>query len=285
MTAPAPASASIGVAVVTHNRRERLLASLEHLTRLPGRPPIVVADDRSTDGTRKAVSDRFPDIRIIAPRATGAAARTEAADALGTDLVAFADDDSWWAPSAFARARAHFARSPQLALLAARVLVGPENRLDPVCDAMATSPLGTRPGLPGPAVLGFVACGAIVRREPFLAVGGFHPHFGIGGEEELLALDLRAAGGQLAYAGDVVAHHHPQTGPRPGRSRHQARNAMWTAWLRRPARQALRVTAGSAIDEPRALAGLLRALPWLLRERRAIPPDVEADVRTLEAAG
>lgn len=280
MTAPD----SAGIAIVTRNRRARLLEALGHLTRLPGTPPIVVADDRSTDGTAAAVAERFPAVRVITPRRTGAAARTEAAEALGTDLVAFADDDSWWAPDALDRARAHFARSPELALLAARVLVGPEHTLDPVCAAMATSPLGTPRGLPGPAVLGFVACGAIVRRAPFLAVGGFHPHFGIGGEEELLALDLRAAGHQLAYTADVVAHHHPQAGPRLGRARLQARNAMWSAWLRRPARQALRITAASAVDEPRALADSLRALPWLLRERRTIPPDVERDVRTLEAA-
>ena len=278
-------TASIGIAVVTHNRRDRLLTTLGHLTKLPGAPPIVVADDRSTDGTEEAVTDHFPDVRTIRPRAAGAAARTEAAEALGTDLVAFADDDSWWDARAFDRARAHFARSPELALIAGRVLVGPDDRVDPVCDAMSQSPLGTPRGLPGPAVLGFVACGAIVRRAPFLAVGGFHPRFGIGGEEELLALDLRAAGWQLAYAGDVLAHHHPQTGPRPGRARHQARNAMWSAWLRRPARQAVRITVESAIDEPRALATALRGLPWALRERRPVPPDVEADVRTLEAAG
>ena len=37
------------------------------------------------------------------------------------------------------------------------------------------------PELPGPRVLGFVACGAVVRRSPFLAAGGFSSKLGIGG--------------------------------------------------------------------------------------------------------
>lgn len=41
----------------------------------------------------------------------------------------------------------------------------------------------------GLRVLGFVACKAVVRRSAFLGCGGFHRHFGIGGEERLLTVD------------------------------------------------------------------------------------------------
>src|SRR3712207_8738424 len=40
--------------------------------------------------------------------------------------------------------------------------------LDPTCVAMARSPLDVGTSLPGPAVLGFVACGAVVRRDAYL---------------------------------------------------------------------------------------------------------------------
>jgi hypothetical protein len=50
------------------------------------------------------------------------------------------------------------------------------------------------PDLPGPPVLGFIACGGIVRRAAFLEVGGFNSRLGVGGEEELLAVDLTARG-------------------------------------------------------------------------------------------
>jgi hypothetical protein len=37
--------------------------------------------------------------------------------------------------------------------------------LDPLCVEMSRSALGTRPGEPGPRVLGLMACAAVVRRE------------------------------------------------------------------------------------------------------------------------
>lgn len=74
---------------------------------------------------------------------------------------------------------------------------------------MAASPLGRHPSLPGPSVLGFLACSAIVRRSGFLGVGGFSTllHFAA---KKLLSYDLAAHGWQLFYADDVHAHHHPR---------------------------------------------------------------------------
>ncbi|NVI85718.1 glycosyltransferase family 2 protein, partial [Actinomadura sp. BRA 177] len=125
---------------------------------------------------------------------------------------------------------------PRTALLAARVLIGEEERLDPVSAQMAEAPLGRPGGLPGPAVLGFLACSVIVRRDAFLDAGGFSDVLHFAGEEELLALDLAAAGWGLAYVPELVVHHHPsKTGRDPaGRRRREIRNRLLTAWLRRP---------------------------------------------------
>ena len=272
--------------IATRDRRASTLASLDHLAELPERPPIVVVDNGSTDDTPRAVARRHPDVEVIElGRNVGAAARTVGARALRTPLIAFCDDDSWWAPGALARAEAVFADNPRLGLLQARILVGPEQRLDPTCAAMRRSPVPPEGDSPGPALVGFIACGAIVRRAPFLSVGGFHPRLGIGGEEELLALDLAAAGWQLAYVDSVVAHHDPQpSADRSGRSASRTRNALWVAWLRRPPAAALgrsvRVAAGALRERcPRALLDAARGLPWVLRERRALPPRVEHAAR------
>jgi GT2 family glycosyltransferase len=279
---------SVGVVIATRDRRQDLLAVLDRLSSLPERPPVLVADNGSSDGGPAAVRARHPEVGVLELGANrGAAARTVGARALGTDLVAFADDDSWWAPGALARAAEHFARHPRLALLCGRILVGPDGRLDPVCAEMAASPLPRDPSLPGPPILGFVACGAIVRRHAFLAMGGFDERFGIGGEEELLAADLAAAGWGLAYVDAVVAHHHPAAGGvRPGRVRTQLRNRLWTAWLRRPLWRAARVTVAAVVPPGRvqrgALIDALAGLPWVLRERRVVPPGVEAGLRTQE---
>lgn len=294
-TAVAPTGAGpvapVGVVVVTRDRRTALLATLRRLESLPERPPVVVVDNGSYDGTADAVRSAHPDAEVVRlPRPTGPSARTVGARALDTPLVALSDDDSWWEPGALSRAAALFEAHERLGLIAARVLVHPGARLDPTSAAMACSPLPPAPDLPGRRVLGFVACGALVRRDALLDAGGFRDRFGFGGEEALLSLDLAAAGWGLAYVPEIVAHHAPETrGERPERAAREARNAVWTAWLRRPARSALHATlraARRATSDHAARRGLAEAAGgarWALRERRVVSSDVEADLRRLES--
>jgi GT2 family glycosyltransferase len=274
---------AVGIAIATRNRRACVLSTLDRLAELPEEPPVVLVDNASTDGTPSAVRRRHPRVRVLELRSNaGGAARNAGVSAHDTPLVAFCDDDSWWEPGALALAARSFGRNRCLGLLAARVLVGPDERLDPTCSDMRHSPLPPEAGLPGPPVLGFIACGAVVRRSAFLSVGGFHPRMGVGGEEALLALDLAAAGWRLAYCDDLVAHHHPDGGGvRAGRRGVQARNALWTAWLRRPARRAAARTLALA-REPAALLAAARGLPWVVRERRRLPGGVERAARALD---
>jgi N-acetylglucosaminyl-diphospho-decaprenol L-rhamnosyltransferase len=284
-------AARIGIVVVTRDRRGPLLGALARLTECAPGAPVMVVDNASSDGTAAAVRAAFPEVAVVeAPENLGAGARTLGAQRLGTPYVAFSDDDSWWDAGALRRAAEIFDAHPRLGLLAARVLVGADARLDPVCEAMARSPLTACDA--GAAVLGFVACGAVVRRSAFLAAGGFDARYGIGGEERRLALDLAALGWELAYVPDVVARHHPDGAmPRPGRAAREVRNELWSAWLRRPARAALRRTGRvlrtEAARRPSAAAhGALQALAgarWVARERRVVPADVVRAARAVEA--
>jgi GT2 family glycosyltransferase len=278
---------SVSVVIATRNRGPELLGTLARLRALPERPPVVVVDNGSTDGTAELVRAHHPGVRVVGLRRNqGAAARTVGARLVDSPYVAFSDDDSWWAPGALGRATDLLDRHPRLAVLAARVLVGPEERLDPVCAEMAHSPLPPTADLPGPSVLGFIACGAVVRRSAFLEVGGFHARLGVGGEEELVSVDLAARGWGLAYVDEVVAFHHPSPSRDPsGRRRVQVRNALWSAWLRRPLGGAARRTAHLvAMRQPGVWSGVLLAvlgLPWVLRERRPVQRELEAALRTL----
>jgi GT2 family glycosyltransferase len=285
-----PASpARVAVVIATRNRGPELLGTLTRLCALDEQPPVVVVDNGSTDGTAELVRANYAGVQVVGLRRNrGGAARNVGARLVDCPYVAFSDDDSWWAPGALGRAVEVLDRHPRLAVLAARVLVGPDRRLDPVCDEMAHSPLPSAPDLPGPAVLGFIACGAVVRRAAFLEVGGFDVRLGVGGEEELLAVDLAARGWGLAYVEEVVAYHHPSLSRDPsGRRRVQVRNALWSAWLRRPLGGAARETAhlaALAMHQPGGWSGILLALaglPWVLRERRPIHRELEAALRTL----
>ena len=284
MTSGTGKPSDVTVVVASRNRRDDLLASLP-------RPeaPVILGDNGATDGTVAAGRAALPEVTVLPlDRNVGARARTIGVARAGTPFVAFADDDSWWAPGDLARAVAILRAHPRLAVLNARILVGPDERLDPVCREMADSALGTAPDLPGPSLLGFVACGAVVRTEAFQAVGGFDPVVKFPGEEERLALDLAAAGWGLAYVDSVTVHHHPS--PRrdaPGRRQAAIwRSRLLTAVMRLPAHDVARLLVGALRAGRAGREGLLRALPDVaaaLRRRRTIPARLRADLDRLSA--
>jgi GT2 family glycosyltransferase len=269
--------------VVASKDRLRVLART-----LPLHPrPVILVDNGSTDGTAGFVRRHFPDVHVVeAGRNLGAPGRNLGVRLAETPYVAFADDDSWWAPGALERAADVLDAYPRLAVLGARVLVGPEERLDAVSEAMRDSPLGVEPDLPGPSVLGFLAFAVVVRKEAFLEAGGFDDVIFFFGEEERLAVDLAAKGWGLAYVDEVVAHHHP---PRPkdprGRQVLATRNAVLTAVLRRPWRVVARRFLDALRAGPAGWEGLRTAVPRLSRalaERRELPAEVERARQRLE---
>jgi GT2 family glycosyltransferase len=165
------------------------------------------------------------------------------------------------------------------------VLVGPAGREDPTSALMARSPL-PRGDLPGPRILGFLAGASMVRRAAFLAAGGFEPRFFLGGEDQLLAVDLESMGHKMVYLPEATVHHHPSAARDAGARRVLlARKELWFSWLRRPWPGALAATAGLLRRAPfdRAVAeGAVRAaagLPWVLRRRRAVSAEVEQALR------
>ncbi|WP_337062896.1 glycosyltransferase family 2 protein [Kineococcus sp. G2] len=293
MSAAAPPE-DVTVVVATRDRAEDLSRTLP---RHEG--PVVVVDNGSGDGSvdvvrveaRRREQRALPPLRLLQPgRNLGATARNLGVRAARTPLVAFADDDSWWEPGALARASEVFAAHPRLALLAGRTLVGPEEELDPICADMASAPWGRSPDLPGPDVLGFLACAAVVRREAFLAVGGFDDVVFFAGEEERVTYDLVAAGWGLAYVEDVVAHHHPSVSRSPAHVRREllGRNELLTAWMRRPLPVAAATTArwlAEGGEHRRSVLAAAPRVPRALRARRRPAAEVERRLRVLAERG
>ncbi|MBD0323830.1 MAG: glycosyltransferase family 2 protein, partial [Aldersonia sp.] len=227
------------VVIATRDRADELAVTLQQLARIRPQPPIIVVDNGSTDATVQVARDaaRSLPVRVVELQYNaGAVARNHGVELADTPYVAFCDDDSWWEADAFGCAEELFDRYPRLGLIAGRTLVGPEEVPDPMNEALANSPLGRDPDAPGPAVLGFLACAAIVRREAFIETGGFSAVLQFAGEETLVAYDLAAAGWTLSYVPEIVAHHHPsqQRMPSVARRNRQARNAALTTWMRRP---------------------------------------------------
>jgi GT2 family glycosyltransferase len=244
MDAKTATSNRTSVVVITRDRCPEVVDTLPRLLALPERAPVILVDNDSSDGTADAVEARYPTVDVLRLESNlGAAARTVGVRRARTPYVMFSDDDSWWAAGALDRA--------------ADVLgpCAPAGGAGGPCPRRAGRP--TRPRLPvhaeqpprrgagrGARALGFVAGGAVVRRSAYLQVGGFHPRYGVGGEEALLALDLAERGWDCAYVDGVVAHHHPSpVRDRRARRVREVRNDMWTLWLRGPL---TRVVPGTA---------------------------------------
>jgi GT2 family glycosyltransferase len=276
------------VVVLTRNRSGRLRECLTRLMDLPEKPEIVVVDNGSEDDTERLVRVHFPVVRLIRLATNqGAPARNIGVAAANTTTVAFADDDSSWEPGALAKATDLMARHPRLALIAANVLVGADAVTDPLSTFMASAPLGWEADLPGPSVLGFLACAAVVRRSAFTQVGGFDPVVFFMGEETRVAYDLARRGWGLAYCADVVARHFPdRAGVDPHKRALIRRNIALTAWMRRPLSVALRDSADAircAVTEkhPEAVWDLVRRIPAALVHRTTPSSAVETQIRHL----
>ena len=271
----------VTVVVATRNRRDRLMETLPRHA-----APVILVDNGSADGGPDAVAAALPHISVVRlGENLGAAARNVGVELARTPYVAFADDDSYWAPGSLGQAAKLMRVHDRVGLLAAQVLVGQQARLDPVSAAMAAAPLGIPEHGPGPSVLGFLACAAVVRREAFLAVGGFEPTLNVYGEEALLAMDLAAAGWRLSYVPALTVRHLPLPAGRDNgaRRRIEARNRVLTALLRRPPRVVARAAAVAWRSDPAGVADAARLLPWALRHRRRLPFTVESALSVLDA--
>jgi GT2 family glycosyltransferase len=271
----------LSVVVLTHNRSAELQRTLEHLLALPEQPAIIVVDNASFDFTSALVKKHFPQVTLISLRENiGGAARNAGVQRAQTPYVAFCDDDTWWENGALPKAVDLMEMYPDIAVLCARVLIGPEGTEDPASVEMAHSPLPSG-HLPGPALLGFLAGASVIRRQAFIDAGGYEPKFFIGGEEALLTLDLTSQGWHVVYAPQLVVYRYPSVHlDKTNRQKVLIRNALWVVWLRLPFILAMQQTyriLRCAYRRKLFSAGFfsaMRALPWVIKKRHVVPREV-----------
>ncbi|MFD4368523.1 glycosyltransferase family 2 protein [Rhodococcus sp. NPDC058521] len=281
---------SVTVVVITHDRIDELRRTLEHMCALEEAPPIIVADNASSDGTARMVRREFPSVRLLTFQDNlGAVARNRAVALVQTPYVAFCDDDTRWQPGALTTGSDLLDQYEGLGSVTGRCLVAPRLDEDPITPEMRYSPVPGPPWLPGPALLGIMAGLSMLRVSAFRDVGGFCERMWLGGEEELLALDLAAAGWWMVWSEEMVIHHHPSRMRDSTRRRQLGiRNTLWTLWLRRPIRSATRRSVAVLRSAPcdgstaSAVIETLTGVAWVLRHRKVVPPTVEAGLVLLE---
>ena len=211
--APLPSLPTVGVVVVTHQRRDLLIRTLDALaaqTYPRELMDVVVVDNGTSDGSSEVLA--HADVRVLRePTNTRlAAARNRAAALVRGDVLAFTDDDCEPTPTWLENLVAGFGSG--VGLVQGRTIADPNAPLIPLSRTQWT-----------PAEFGlYETCNIAYRREAFDAVGGFDEDFAdevaatLGqrhaalpfGEDTDLGWRVRRTGVASRFSSTAVVHHH-----------------------------------------------------------------------------
>lgn len=252
-------SLRVGITITTHNRREDLARTLDHLTRLDPPPDeICICADGCRDGSVEFIREQYPNARLLVHEVAQGSipSRNELGRACECDVFVSLDDDSYpLDPDFVEQVRGHFERAPQLAVL------GFAQRSDEFPESLTASNFGPR------AFVGsYVNSGAAIRRSVFLQLGGYPGFFFHAYEEPDFALRCVAAGWQVRFEPAMLVRHHFTTAQRNEiRTHHRhARNEFWSVILRCPAPQLIAVALFRLVRQ--FGYALSRGMDWVVRE-------------------
>jgi len=292
-------AARLSIGITTRDRPaalERCLRSIAVVAHLS--PEVLVFDDASSTpvAERLAASDMGTPLRVVRDtRGPGyIAGRNVLVREASAPLVLLMDDDAALLGSeAIERAMWLAEADPRLGAVAFAQCDREGVRWD-----VAMQPSRARTPCYVPSFIGFAH---LLRRDTFLAAGGYRESFEFYGEEKDFCLRLIDAGHRTLYLPDALVIHEPA---QAGRSRQRylryvTRNDCLTAlynepfgrlvWLL-PARLALyfRMRRAWRIDDPWGWAWVLREL-WrnagdVLRDRKPVSRETVATWKRLRAA-
>lgn len=184
------------VIILTHDRRDTLARTLRELAS-QDLTDITVVDNASTDGTREMVAQEYPNTRLIAlPRNAGVAGYNIGVRESRADNVLILDDDSWPDKGVVEKASEFLAANTRTAAVALL-----PRHPGTFADEWRFAPKVSRSFWP------FMGCGNLVRRDAWLAVGGYEEHFFLYRNDTDLALKLLASGRDVYFNPQWVVWH------------------------------------------------------------------------------
>ncbi len=185
----------VTINILSYNRREEVRQTLGELAPLdyPREAlEIIVVDNASSDGTKEMIESEFPDVKLVVLFPNRGIAGWNAGFEAGTgDFFLVLDDDS--APqSGLKEAVAFLQRNPQIGILACTITGGWATHEEAKDNA---------------ELMGFIGCGAIIRREVVEAIGGYAPWIYLYAHEWEYSVRCLEAGFDIRYFKGCVVHH------------------------------------------------------------------------------
>jgi GT2 family glycosyltransferase len=266
---------SVSAVLLSHNRQQQVLRVLDELAAIPEIDDVIVVDS-SSDDTPELIRARNG-VRLVQPGDLGAAGRNHGAAAARNPLVLMVDDDSYPEPGAVARLVAAFEANPRLGVAGGLVrdveadgTVVQDTQLGSFDWWLRAGRTGEPPeGIPA---FFFAEGGCMIRRDPFVAAGGFYAPYFFSLSEIDATMRLAGDGWETRYFPDArFTHMRPLANkdPSPNVIRLRTRNDLWHLWLRYPPAMAVpRMLGYAAFD---LLESLHRGMPgaWLTGVREA----------------
>jgi GT2 family glycosyltransferase len=220
----------ISVMITTRNRCADLGQTCRRVSSMhPAPHEVLVCADGCSDATVELISTQFPDFILLENQVAlgSVASRDRLLRAATGEIVVSLDDDSYpLADDFFAKLPDLFLKHPEAA-----VVSFPEFR-----DGGVFSDESKTDKSPGHYVSAYANCAAAMVRESYLAQPGFPRFFIHMYEETDYALQCYSAGLAVWFEPSLIVRHHVSTvGREPINRHHQnARNELWSVWMRCP---------------------------------------------------
>ena len=248
------------VVISTHNRRDELLVAIGSVRAQTVPVEILVIDDASDDGTSEAVRERHPDVvvhRYETHRGYIAARNHGARLARAPVWITMDDDAEMPSPRTVEQTLAEFS-DPRIAAVA----------IPYTEPAFPKPPPQTGPGLLVTSM--FIGCAGALRRDAFLAAGGFRESLVAHGEESDLCLRLLQRGQVVALGrADPMVHHVSPRRDSAGKLRQSARSELLVTYADVPLPDALTRAGINVAVHLRSAARQRRPAPVLRGFARA----------------
>jgi GT2 family glycosyltransferase len=303
----------VSVVVLNFNGRDWLPGCFGALAAQRGAPPFetILVDNASTDGSPALVRASWPQVRVEAnPINAGFAAGNNAGARLARgEWLAFLNNDTVAEPDWLGRLHTEAAAHPECALITSRlVFLDDPSIVDSAGDGYLRAGGAFKHGHGAPVEAFassrevFGACGGafMIRRDAFVALGGFDPRFFMNYEDVDLSYRARLAGLRTWYAASAIVRHAGGGSlgvVSPAAVFYGQRNLEWT-WIKNTPPGLLAATAlphvlyslagvahylavgrgGAAL---RGKWAALRALPQVLADRRRVQASRSVDARDL----